>query len=149
MTRVTTCKMMINNDHLQDHFAQVQMISGKMKQIEGGDEYDEDRACTLHILIQSTMVFQATDVIMMIMVQVQRQHWETGLVLSCQTGAEYMQERDKCTQVKEHNITAFFGTAIVANRSKLSMQFHIQGTRRRGREGPLDLIEAMTIKKRR
>ena len=35
MTRVTTCKMMINGDHLQDHFAQVQMISGKMKQIEG------------------------------------------------------------------------------------------------------------------
>ena len=40
------------------------MISGKMKQIEGG-------VCPLHILIQSTMVLQATDVIIMIMVQVQ------------------------------------------------------------------------------
>ena len=136
MTRVTTCNMMINGGHLQDHFAQVQMISGKMKQIEGGDEYDEDRACTLHILIQSTMVLQATDVIMMIMVQVQRQHWETGLVLSCQTGAEYMQERDKCTQVKEHNSSAFFGTAIVANRSKLSMQSPIQRHKRKGQGRP-------------
>ena len=76
MTRVTTCKMMINGGHLQDHFAQVQMISGKMKQIEGGDEYDEGGVCPLHILIQSTMVLQATDVIMMIIVQVQRQHWD-------------------------------------------------------------------------
>ena len=67
MTRVTTCNMMINGGRLQDHFAQVQMISGKMKQIEGG-------VFPLHILIQSTMVFQATDVIMMIMMQVQCQH---------------------------------------------------------------------------
>ena len=85
MTRVTTCNMMINGDHLQDHFAQVQMISGKMKQIEGGDEYDEGGVCPLHILIQSTMVLQATDVIMMIMMQVQCKHWdpqdETGLLL--------------------------------------------------------------------
>ena len=140
MTRVTTCKMMINGDRLQDHFAQVQMISGKMKQIEGGDEYDEGGVCPLHILIQSTMVLQATDVIMMIMMQVQCQHWdpqdETGLLLSCQTGAEYMQERDKCTQVKEHNSSAFFGTAIVANRSKLSMQFHIQRHKKMGQGRP-------------
>ena len=140
MTRVTTCNMMINGGRLQDHFAQVQMISGKMKQIEGGDEYDEGGVCPLHILIQSTMVLQATDVIMMIMMQVQCQHWdpqdETGLLLSCQTGAEYMQERDKCTQVKEHNITAFFGTAIVANRSKLSMQFHIQRHTKKGQGRP-------------
>ena len=136
MTRVTTCNMMINGGHLQDLFAQVQMISGKMKQIEGGDEYNEDRACTLHILIQSTMVLQATDVIMMIMVQVQRQHWETGLVLSCQTGAEYVQDRDKCTQVKEHNSTAFFGTAVVANRSKLSMQSSIQRHKKKGQGRP-------------
>ena len=136
MTRVTTCNMMINGDRLQDHFAQVQMISGKMKQIEGGDEYDEDRACTLHILIQSTMVLQATDFIMMIMVQVQRKHWETGLVLSCQTGAEYVQDRDKCTQVKEHNSTAFFGSAFVANRSKLSMQSPIQRHKKKGQGRP-------------
>ena len=62
---VTTCKII---------FAKVQMISGKMKQIEGGDEYDEGGVCPLHILIQSTMVLQATDVIMMIMMQVQCQH---------------------------------------------------------------------------
>ena len=81
-----------------------------MKQIEGGDEYDEGGVCPLHILIQSTMILQATDVIMIIMMQVQHQHWDpqVRLLLSCQTGAEYMQDRDKCTQVKEHNSTALF-----------------------------------------
>ena len=58
-----------------------------------------------------------------------------------------MQDRDKCTQVKEHNSTAFFCSAIVANRSKLSMQPLSKGTRRKDREDPLDLLEAMTIKR--
>ena len=99
------------------------------------------------------MVLQATDVNMMIIVQVQRQHWDPQVSLDFCSLAR--QEQSICrtgtsaNRSKSTIALPFFCSAIVANRSKLSMQPLSRGTRRKDREDPVDLLEAMTIKKRR
>ena len=100
------------------------------------------------------MVLQATDVIMMIMVQVQRQHWDPQVRLDfcslarqeqriCRTGTSA--HRSKSTIALPFFAVLLLLTEVL----KLSMQPLSRGTRRKDREDPLDLLEAMTIKKRR
>ena len=82
-----------------------------MKQIEGGDEYDEGGVCTLHILIQSTMILQASDVIMMIILQVQRQHWDPQVRL------------DFCSLARQEQSICRTGTSARRSKSTIALPF--------------------------